>query len=1367
MVARKNITIVEVDEQTPLLSPHQDDDKNETAASSITLVVFPILLAGIFLSNVVSSVVIATNQRIASEFNALSSAAWLLTIYTLAQSASQPLYGKLSDIYGRKVCLVFCWIVFGIGCLLVAVGQSYWHLLLGRAVSGVGSAGKIALTSIIVADVIPLPKVAQYRGYVNLTATIARSLGGPIGGWLAGSVGWRWPFLIQLPVALAGLALVLWKLPEPKEAVSEEDADSQLTGSKISRVDFAGAATLVATVLTGLLSLDFCTKHDLGLVVYSLVGAFVLSLSLFCAIEKYYAKEPILPLELVFKREVLTSYSIVCFQAAGQFGLLYTIPIYFQVVGRESIASSSSRIVPVVVGNAFGTITSQRLITKTQRYKGLTAFGNIVGLNIGVLMGASISTATINYALRHGLETLLRGIDGRDEIIKNVTSNVEYTQNLPDHLWVLVSKAYIRAIACSNVLSVGCITLALAVTLTMREKPLGGRTTYEEASPALSQQDDDWDPSYDSNQEPPPQDTRQTPRFSPEISTTSHTPRGPQQRNIATRNEQQQTHNHETIRQTDAAIRQQILTTYLESMHRRVPFCDYTEILQTNESSSDTTVSTDVDRVKLLRLYMSLAIGAAVMQLTGVSPGPRPEIYFSRALELQDEIEGTDLVTQTEILLWTVLYKLRACFSSEVWYLIGSAVRTAIDADLHREHHYTNLAPAAAERQRWTTICYVVSKVPSLWTPARANDLRVCSSSLYAAAERNPAIRKYCDTLDTIIEVVSEYVEQVLSTPASFNGTGSAISSPAEDKSPRNAFERLGNSLKELKFEFPSHAYPEYRLEDGHSEAACVHADINLDAIGIFGDVDFQSREASGTGDNTMATQVFTRSEAATPVEASPNMSTEKIPEGQPSSEAIIVADWTPKAESHLRRKLDFTILPMLMLGLFALQLDKGNLSYALTTSFTKDLGIDNNNVNYGNQLMLAAIVVFEIPFNMVLSRIGPALWLTIQIFAWGTVATAQTAIHNLAGFYSTRFILGMWEAGYLAASLTILASFYTRREMAMRVTLVYIGNYFSSGIGGLLAGAIFKIPESSGLKKWQWLFLIDGLFTFVVGIAFIFLMPRSTDNTTPLCGLKSLNFFNDEERRILNDRVILDDPRKTVRLEGIGPKRVLQIVFTSFRIWGHFGVNVISLTPKGGLGVYSPTIIKNLGFDATTASFLSSVHNFGVCIFAITVAWISDKTSRRGLLCLICAVYSIIFSGVQYAVVRSSDVWLKYAILTVLTSGMAVSQSINDAWFSVNTAHPQERCIGLALAVAGSNLGGLCGQNIFVKSDAPYYYHGFLKVLCIYAGSVVLIAGLMVYYWNENRKLEKETIAGELVTEHGVSEIGRDGGKSRVKNQL
>jgi hypothetical protein len=451
------------------------------------------------------------------------------------------------------------------------------------------------------------------------------------------------------------------------------------------------------------------------------------------------------------------------------------------------------------------------------------------------------------------------------------------------------------------------------------------------------------------------------------------------------------------------------------------------------------------------------------------------------------------------------------------------------------------------------------------------------------------------------------------------------------------------------------------------------------------------------------------------------------------------------------------------MLGLFALQLDRGNVGYAMTTSFTKDLGITNDNVNYGNQLMLAAVVIFEIPFNMVLSRIGPALWLIIQIFTWGTIATAQAAVHNLSGFYATRFLLGMWEAGYLAAALTILSSFYTRREMAMRATLVYVGNYCSAGVSGLLAGLIFKIPETSGLKRWQWLFIIDGLFTLIVGFVFILIMPRSTTDTLPLAGIKRFDLFTDVERDILAKRVILDDPRKHVKLSGITPKTALRILLTSFPMWGHFSINAISITPKGGLVFYTPSIIKNLGFEASTASFLSAVHNFGVCILAILVSWVSDKTLSRGPLCLLCGVYSLVFSGVQFAVVGSTDVWLKYAILTLLTSGMAVSQSLNDAWFSINTADPQVRCIGLALAVAGSNVGGLAGQNIFVKSDAPYYRNGFLKILCLYAGSIVLIAGMILYYWNENRKMQQSDGVED------TAEIeGSEGAKrTRVRNQL
>lgn len=142
------------------------------------------------------------------------------------------------------------------------------------------------------------------------------------------------------------------------------------------------------------------------------------------------------------------------------------------------------------------------------------------------------------------------------------------------------------------------------------------------------------------------------------------------------------------------------------------------------------------------------------------------------------------------------------------------------------------------------------------------------------------------------------------------------------------------------------------------------------------------------------------------------------------------------------------------------------------------------------------------------------------------------------------------------------------------------------------------------------------------------------------------------------------------------------------------------------------------------------------------------------------------ILSNIFGSTVRH-DVWLKYAILTVFTSGTAVSQGINDAWFSVNTPDAHERCIGLALAVAGSNLGGLSGQNIFVKSDAPYYYNGFLKILCIYAGSIVLIALMIVYYWNENRVMGKTSKGGEVVTNEGIEVVEANIGVSKVRNQL
>lgn len=134
----------------------------------------------------------ATHPVIASEFNALDDSSWLLTSFAIAASATLPLYGKLSDIYGRKTLLIVAYALFAIGLVLVGVGKSMSHLILGRIISGAGTSGMTTLVSILITDLVPLREVASWRSYVNIVATTGRSIGGPLGGWLADTVGWRW-----------------------------------------------------------------------------------------------------------------------------------------------------------------------------------------------------------------------------------------------------------------------------------------------------------------------------------------------------------------------------------------------------------------------------------------------------------------------------------------------------------------------------------------------------------------------------------------------------------------------------------------------------------------------------------------------------------------------------------------------------------------------------------------------------------------------------------------------------------------------------------------------------------------------------------------------------------------------------------------------------------------------------------------------------------------------------------------------------------------------------------------------------------------------------------------------------------------------
>lgn len=164
--------------------------------------------------------------------------------------------------------------------------------------------------------------------------------------------------------------------------------------------------------------------------------------------------------------------------------------------------------------------------------------------------------------------------------------------------------------------------------------------------------------------------------------------------------------------------------------------------------------------------------------------------------------------------------------------------------------------------------------------------------------------------------------------------------------------------------------------------------------------------------------------------------------------------------------------MPLLIAGFFVLQLDRSNIGNALTDTLTADLGITTDDVNLGNQFMSAGIVIAEIPSNLVLQRLGAPAWLTFQMLIWGTIALTQAWCTNIHSFYATRFLLGVFEGGYIPGAQYMLALFYTRGELAMRTAVFYFGNYSATATGSLIAAGILQMAGVMGLSGWQWLFI-------------------------------------------------------------------------------------------------------------------------------------------------------------------------------------------------------------------------------------------------------------------------------------------------------
>lgn len=455
-------------------------------------------------------------------------------------------------------------------------------------------------------------------------------------------------------------------------------------------------------------------------------------------------------------------------------------------------------------------------------------------------------------------------------------------------------------------------------------------------------------------------------------------------------------------------------------------------------------------------------------------------------------------------------------------------------------------------------------------------------------------------------------------------------------------------------------------------------------------------------------------------------------------------ATWTPEEEAAVVRKTDYILLSWICVMFFGLQLDRGNLSNALTDNLLTDLNMTSDDYNNGTTIQLLAFLTCEFPVQFLTKRYGFKYVLPTMMVLWSTVSWAQAFMTDRTSFYLTRAFIGACEGGFIPGTILFTTYFYTSRELSVRLAGFWATLNVARVISSLLAAGILNMRGVSGKSGWFWLFLLEGFLTLIIGVTSFLYLPSSPTATKGFIWRRP--WYTERQEVIMINRILRDDPAKGLTaLKQPATFQDIRNALSDTSMWGLYFIGLIAYIPATPVQGYLSLTLKRLGFSTFNSNLLTIPSAVIQIITMIALSYSSEFFNERTFHCFFGEFWILPLLTAALTIPDGGNEWGRFTLIT-LVSGYPYFHPIVSAWISENTFDVKKRAVTAATYNVIVQVGSLIGSQIYRSWDGPYYHVGNKVLISICALSLVTFVATR--FWLVHLNKQKENVWSEMTVE-------------------